>query len=348
MFGLFAGACLLQAVGNELTHRGFDPNGASNNLSIEKNLLDQEIGTLVFRNCSLFGLFADLAAAESLSRRAVEAQERILGPEHPETIASLIDLASLLVNTGRSREAISLQQRTLEAQGRKPGSEHPDFIRALNQHAYGLRKAGLVAEAEPFDRRAATTSVKVLGEIHPLALHRRNNLVLTVILLDKLDEAREILSQNAQTKTPPFENLTPRIPFLQCVVELLAEKDSGDGSQNPEAQPADSGSISNSAIRIPQSAIFMGRLKFHFAREPLLVTGDIQVPWDIAYFIDTLQPKLGTQNTELLRALVDVLNARTAPAPSAASGSPPSDSSSLLTALDAFPAWREAEPRPFE
>ena len=86
----------------------------------------------------------------------------------------------------------------------------------------------------------------------------------------------------------------------------------------------------------------------HFALDPLPISGMIAVPWDIAYFIDALQPKLGTQNTELVRALVADLNARTAPAASAASGSPPSDLSSLLAALDAFPAWREAKPAPLD
>ena len=74
----------------------------------------------------------------------------------------------------------------------------------------------------------------------------------------------------------------------------------------------------------------------------------IAVPWDIIYLAETLQPKLGTQNTELLRALAAVLNARTAPVSSTATGSPPADLSSLLAALDAFPAWRVAVPQPLE
>ncbi len=78
------------------------------------------------------------------------------------------------------------------------------------------------------------------------------------------------------------------------------------------------------------------------------MAADIAVPWDIGYFIDALQPKLGTQNTELLRALVAVLNARTTPVTPAVTDSPPIDPSSLLATLDTFPAWREATPQPLE
>jgi hypothetical protein len=95
------------------------------------------------------------------------------------------------------------------------------------------------------------------------------------------------------------------------------------------------------AGKTSESTLFLGRLKTHFARGPLPIFSGIAVPCDFAYFIDALQPKLGTQNTDLLRALVAVLNARSMVPPSP-------DLPAMLTALDAFPAWREAAPQPFE
>jgi hypothetical protein len=156
----------------------------------------------------------------------------------------------------------------------------------------------------------------VLGEDHPLALHRLNNLVLTLILLGKLEEAREILSQNVRIKATRYENLIPRIPLLQWVVEVL----------------------SNRAL---EASTFLGLLKSYFKHELLPIFGQIVVLWDIGYFIEALQPKLGDQNAEFLRALVAVLNAR-------CSVAPPPDLPAMLAALDAFPAWREAIPQPLE
>ncbi|HQX51549.1 MAG TPA: hypothetical protein PLR25_16650 [Planctomycetaceae bacterium] len=52
----------------------------------------------------------------------------------------------------------------------------------------------------------AATTAKLLGDIHPLAIHRCNNLVLTLILLGKLDEARQILAANWRLNAPPHAN----------------------------------------------------------------------------------------------------------------------------------------------
>jgi hypothetical protein len=40
----------------------------------------------------------DYPAAEPLLRRALAGRERVLGPEHPDTLQSLLNLASLLVS----------------------------------------------------------------------------------------------------------------------------------------------------------------------------------------------------------------------------------------------------------
>ena len=67
----------------------------------------------------------------------------------------------------------------------------------------------------------AATTAKLLGDIHPLAIHRRNNLVLTLILLGKLEEARQILAANWRLNAPPHANTTPRLAFLRHLIALL-------------------------------------------------------------------------------------------------------------------------------
>ena len=242
--------------------------------------------------------------------------ERSLGLEHPKTLENVHSLATLLCKKGDLSSAATLYHRACEARERVLGPEHPETLDSIGSLASLFLNKGDLAAAEPLHRRTVSVGVQVLGEDHPLVLNLWNNLVLTIILLSKCDEARGILSRNAQTKAPPHENLTPRIPLLQWVVEALAG-------------------------RVAETAILLGGLKAHFSDEPLPIFGGIQVPWDLAYFIKTLEPKLGPQNTELLRALVAVLNARCTVPPSP-------DLPTLLAALDAFPAWREAVPLPLE
>ena len=55
------------------------------------------------------------------------------------------------------------------------------------------------------------------------------------------------------------------------------------------------------------------------------------VPWDIAYFIEFLKPKLGEHHAEFLAALIAALNGRP-----------------KLFALDSFPEWRNQPPVPLD
>ena len=53
-----------------------------------------------------------------MARRALEAQERVLGPDHPETLVSLNNLAVLYDDQERYKEAEALYRRALEARER--------------------------------------------------------------------------------------------------------------------------------------------------------------------------------------------------------------------------------------
>ncbi len=112
-------------------------------------------------------------------------------------------------------------------------------------------------------------------------IHRRNDLVLTLIMLGKLEEARQILAANWRLNAPPYANITPRIAFLRHLIALL------------ESQ---------------LDAPFLGQLKTLLTGPELPVATDVAVPWDIAYFIKFLKPKLGEHPAEFLTALLTALN----------------------------------------
>ncbi len=221
--------------------------------------------------------------AEMFYRKALSIREKAFAPNHPAILGCLEGLAGLLEGTNRFEEAVPLRQRASEAQERKLGPEHPDTLRNWNQHSHALRKQRHAELAESIDRRVAATTAKILGDIHPLAIHRRNNLVLTLILLGKLEEARQILAANWRLNAPPHANTTLRIAFLRHLIALL------------ESQP---------------DTPFLGQLKAFLTGPELPVASDVVVPWDIAYFIEFLKPKLGEHPAEFLTALIAALNER--------------------------------------
>jgi hypothetical protein len=108
---------------------------------------------------------------------------------------------------------------------------------------------------------------------------------------------RLILAANWRLNAPPHANTTPRIALL-------------------ESQP---------------DTPFLGQFKTLLTGPDLPVTSEVTVPWDIAYFIEFLKPKLGGHNAVFLTALVAAMNDR-----------------AKLSALDSFPEWRTQPPVPLD
>ena len=59
-------------------------------------------------------------------QRALGARERVLGGEHPDTLTSVNNLASLYARQGRYAEAEPLYQRAVSGAEKVLGPEHPD------------------------------------------------------------------------------------------------------------------------------------------------------------------------------------------------------------------------------
>ncbi len=238
-----------------------------------------------------------LAEAEPMYRRAVEILiefNRATGHPHPHLQDAVNNYKSLLRAMGRSEEQILATLREMapelfEQAGQESSDggtqsfdlSNADDLRGLNNVAFEMRMQGQVSECEPIDRAVAEATEKLLGGTHPLTLHRRNNLVLDVILLGRLAEARELLRESWQTRAEAFANTTPRVAFLGYIVALLEAR-----------------------LDTP----FLGQLKTLLIGPELPVAAEVAVPWDIAYFIDRLSVASGSAG--FLRALVAAMNDR--------------------------------------
>ena len=68
------------------------------------------------------------AQAIVIGERLVADQERVLGPDHPDTLTSRNNLAVAYRAAGRIDEAITLHEQTLAARERVLGPDHPDTL----------------------------------------------------------------------------------------------------------------------------------------------------------------------------------------------------------------------------
>ena len=77
-----------------------------------------------------------------LYRRAHESSERVLGKEHPDTLASVNNLAACLYAVGDAAGALPLYRRALDSRERVLGKEHPNTLTSVNNLALCLEALG--------------------------------------------------------------------------------------------------------------------------------------------------------------------------------------------------------------
>jgi tetratricopeptide (TPR) repeat protein len=115
-------------------------------------------------------------SAQSLQQQSMEIRQRVLGPEHPDTLKSMNNLAATLSEEGHPAEAEKLDRETLDIRRRVLGPEHPDTLTSMNNLAAILSDEGHPAEAEKLYRETLDISRHVLGAESPATLASVNGL----------------------------------------------------------------------------------------------------------------------------------------------------------------------------
>ncbi|NEA38410.1 tetratricopeptide repeat protein, partial [Streptomyces sp. SID11385] len=121
-------------------------------------------------------LQGSIALALSAFQRALATCERVLGPEHPATLASRNNLAGAYESAGDLGRAVPLYESALADRVRVLGPDHPDTLTACNNLAGAYQSAGEEGRALPLYERTLADCVRVLGPDHPDTLISRNNL----------------------------------------------------------------------------------------------------------------------------------------------------------------------------
>ena len=126
---------------------------------------------------------------------AVDALEGLLGPDHPDTLASRNNLAYAYESAGRLEEAITLYEKVLTFRIRVLGEDHPNTLISRNNLAHAYESAGRLTEAITLFEQVLPDSIRVLGEDHPLTLISRNNLAGAYRAAGRLEEAITLYEQ---------------------------------------------------------------------------------------------------------------------------------------------------------
>ena len=126
---------------------------------------------------------------------AVDALEGLLGPDHPDILASRNNLAYAYREAGRLGEAIALYEQVLTDRTRVLGEDHPHTLASRHNLAYAYHAAGRLTEAIALYGQVLTDRTRVLGEDHPDTLASRHNLAYAYHAAGRLTEAITLYEQ---------------------------------------------------------------------------------------------------------------------------------------------------------
>jgi tetratricopeptide (TPR) repeat protein len=141
------------------------------------------------RAVQLLTTAADASRAAAIGTSVLADAVRILGDDHPDTLASRSDLAYAFLSTWRMQEAIPLYEQAIADSIRVLGRDQPATLASQSNLAQAYRYAGRLAEAIELLEQVLADRIRVLGEEHPDALNSRNSLANAYLYAGRLDEA---------------------------------------------------------------------------------------------------------------------------------------------------------------
>ena len=159
--------------------------------------------------------------------------ERLLGPDHRDTLNSRNSLAAAYLAAGRVADAIPLFEQTLAARERLLGPDHSDTQTSRNNLASAYQDAGRAVDAIPLFELTLAARERLLGIGHPRTLSSRSNLAAAYRDGGRVAEAIALLEQTLADRE---RVLGPEHPDTQTSRKNLATAHQG-GGQAAEAIP---------------------------------------------------------------------------------------------------------------
>ena len=119
-------------------------------------------------------------------------EKKNLGPEHPNTLRAMTNLAVSYEEAGRFKESLELLEKSLSLYNKIFGPDHVDTLRAMTSLAHGYGTAGRQEEALELREKTLSLATQSLGPEHSVTLAARNNLAKSYAATGRQKEALEL------------------------------------------------------------------------------------------------------------------------------------------------------------
>ena len=178
---------------------------------------------------------------------AVKGLERTLGPDDPNTLSAINNLALAYEGAGRLPEAIALLERVRDVSIAKLGPDHVDTLTALANLAAFYARAKQIDRSVSLFEELLKRQEATLGRQHPNTQMTRSNLAFIYFDSNRPKEAIPLLEEvyRASKKYPEFREIAPVLidayrkagranQALPLLEEKLAATKANLGPDHPE------------------------------------------------------------------------------------------------------------------
>jgi Tfp pilus assembly protein PilF len=153
-------------------------------------------------------------------RQTLSTYERLQGPDHPETLRSMNNLALILQEKGEFMESEKYFRQALEGYERVLKRSHPETVRGINNLGGLLLAKGAFAEAEMRFRTALEAYITVFGAEHFETLTAKANLAGSLKMQRRFAEAEKVYRE---TLTACDRIFNPKNPLSLTLMNNMAD-----------------------------------------------------------------------------------------------------------------------------
>ncbi|GAA3379249.1 serine/threonine-protein kinase [Streptomyces sannanensis] len=138
--------------------------------------------------------------AGEVHRGVAAEREHLLGPDHPDTLASRFEIGFTLSRTGRAADALREFGRVADGRERTMGADHPETLAARQETAYVLGQLGRHFEAHQVYSAVLAARARTMGADHPDTLRCRHNLAFNLGRLGRLEDSYRMAHEVAEAR----------------------------------------------------------------------------------------------------------------------------------------------------
>jgi tetratricopeptide (TPR) repeat protein len=168
---------------------------ACSQLIDEYDLVSKETGWLLNQVGTMFRHYSRYVEAEKMYERALRIQERVLGSEHPDTVTTLDNLATIAGIQRKYEEALHMYERALHIREQVLGPEHPDTAITVNGLALLYCDWRRYEESQQMYERALHIREQVLGPEHPDTATTLDNLAMLYRIWGKYEQSEPLFKR---------------------------------------------------------------------------------------------------------------------------------------------------------